>query len=70
MNKILSGFHLVEIQFHINNDVLEIIENMVLEKKEYMQFFYLFESNDDDLKIMNLFLKKHPEIYFRWIKTS
>jgi hypothetical protein len=69
MNKILSKFHLIEISSHINNDAIKIIENMDLENKEFIQFFYLFEPDDNDIKIMNTFFKKHPEIYFRWIKT-
>ncbi|MDR1912540.1 MAG: hypothetical protein LBQ52_09400 [Helicobacteraceae bacterium] len=69
MNKILSEFHFIEISSHINNDALKIIENIGLENKEYIQFSYLFEPNNNDIKIMNSFFKNHPEIYFRRIKT-
>jgi hypothetical protein len=69
MNKILSSFHLIEISSHINNGAIKIIENMDLRNKKFIQFFYLFEPNDNDIKILNTFFKNHPEIYFRWIKT-
>jgi hypothetical protein len=63
MNKILSEFHFIEIKSHINNGVIKIFENMNLKNKEHIQFFYLFEPDNNDIKILNMFSKKHPEIY-------
>jgi hypothetical protein len=50
MNEILSEFHFIEIKSHINSDIIKIFENMNFANKEYIQFFYLFEPNINDIK--------------------
>jgi hypothetical protein len=69
INKFVNNGNFVEINSHIDNNVLELIEKTDLKNVEWIQF-YSIEPNENDIKVINNFFKKFPQIYLRWIEPS